>query len=70
MFSDVGGFLMRAIAMTKRFSADAQEIKDILPDIEEQLADFTDLEKVTVNIHNKTSSEYKALNYSHDLAFV
>jgi len=56
--------------MTKRFSADAQELKDILPDIEEQLADFTDLEKVTVNIHNKTSSEYKALNYSHDLAFV
>jgi len=56
--------------MTARFTANCEEVKEIMPDIEEKLFDFKELADVTLNMKIKASSEYRALNYATDLAFV
>jgi len=56
--------------MTARFTARYEEVKKIMPDIEEKLFDFKELADVTLNLKIKASSEYRTLNYATNLAFV
>ena len=56
--------------MCARFATNNEQVKNLIPDIEEKLYDFKCLQEVTLNVKNKASAEYRTLNYATDLAFI